>query len=61
MDIRDPGGWGGMHTEGVMLAGLPGHSTAKDQPAARAENMISSWLRTRSQFWHLVRQRSVIH
>lgn len=50
-----PGGRGGMHTEGVMLAGLPGHSTAKDQPAARAENMISSWLRTRSQFWHLVR------
>ena len=27
---------------------------------ARSENMISSWLSTRSQLWHLVRQRFVM-
>ena len=43
-----------------MPARLPGHAATRDQPAARPENMISSWLSTRSQFWHLVRQRFVI-
>ena len=30
----------------------PGILTQGDQPAFRSANRISSWLRTRSQFWH---------
>ncbi len=34
----------------------PGQSKRRGQPTARSANMISSWLRTKSQFWHLACQ-----
>ena len=41
---------GGLNPLAPGDPGVRGHSTARNQPAARSENMISSWLSTRSQF-----------
>ena len=40
--------------------GLPGILMQGDQPTFRSANMISNWLSTRSQFWHLACQSLTI-